>query len=197
MAASARSDEPWDVPGPPAGAAELLLREPGYLVQGHVPWAADLQDPTQEPVVVHCRLDGSRDLLDGDEVDRVLTPPKAERSPGPASGLARQVQTGLGGEHAVRAIHQAGLAGAGPVPAPERSDEMSATEVDPVEILRNWATLATEVAPRTAPIMLLVRAAAATDPEMSATLGEMNRQRLDRMAHNARRLAARAGLRPD
>ena len=96
----------------------------------------------------------------------------------------------------VRAIHQAGLAGAGPVPAPERSDEMSATEVDPVAILRNWATLATEVAPRTAPIMLLVRAAAATDPEMSVTLGEMNRQRLDRMAHNARRLAARAGLRP-
>ncbi len=96
----------------------------------------------------------------------------------------------------VRAIQQRGLAGVGPVPAPERSDEMSDRERDPMVILRGWATLATEVAPRTAPIMLVVRSAAATDQQMATLMDEMDRQRLDRMAHNARRLARHHALRP-
>src|SRR6478672_3009653 len=39
----------------------------------------------------------------------------------------------------IRAIQQAGLAGIGPVPAPDRSDEMSAQDLPPVTILRRWA----------------------------------------------------------
>ena len=35
----------------------------------------------------------------------------------------------------VRAIHEKGLAGAGPTPAPQRSDAMSAREADPSAIL--------------------------------------------------------------
>lgn len=96
----------------------------------------------------------------------------------------------------VRAIQQAGLSGAGPVPAPDRSDEVSATEENPASILRAWATLATEVTPRVAPITLLVRSAAATDADMAALLDDIVEQRLERMAHNARRLAVRGGLRP-
>ncbi len=95
----------------------------------------------------------------------------------------------------IRAIQQSGLTGVGPVPAPERSDEMSAREMDPRAIVRHWAELTIEVAPRVAPITLLVRSAAATDPDMAALLSEINDQRLTRMHHNARRLADRGLLR--
>src|SRR5947209_4612412 len=65
----------------------------------------------------------------------------------------------------VRAIQQAALGGTDSVPAPDRSDALSARETDPDVIVRGWASLSEEVAPRVSPIMLLVRAAAATHPE--------------------------------
>ncbi|TMD40862.1 MAG: TetR/AcrR family transcriptional regulator [Chloroflexi bacterium] len=95
----------------------------------------------------------------------------------------------------VRAIWDKGLAGLGPVPAWQRSDEMASEEEDPRNVIRNWGVLTTEVAPRAAPILLLVRAAAATDPEMAALLKETDQERLVRMEQNARRLFGRAGLR--
>ena len=95
----------------------------------------------------------------------------------------------------IRAIQQAGLAGAGPRPAPDRSDEMSAGELEPRALLRNWAPLTMEVMPRVAPIVLLVRSACATDPDMATLLDEINSERLSRMRHNARRLADRGSLR--
>ena len=85
----------------------------------------------------------------------------------------------------IRAIQHTGLAGAGSVPAPDRSDEMSAQDLAPRAVLRNWATLTKEVMPRVAPITLLVRAAAATDPDMGGLLAEINDERLQRMHHNA------------
>ena len=98
----------------------------------------------------------------------------------------------------VAAIQEAALDGSGDVPAPERSDAMSQGEPDAGAILRNWATLSMEVAPRASPVMLLVRASAAADPQMRDLWDRMARQRLDRMAHNAGRLLAtgqvRAGL---
>jgi AcrR family transcriptional regulator len=90
----------------------------------------------------------------------------------------------------IREIQAAALGGTGPVPAPQRSDHMSASEIDPAAVLRNWATLATEVAPAVTPIIRLVRDAAATDPEMAALLDDINAQRLARMTHNARRLSS-------
>lgn len=115
-----------------------------------------------------------------------------------AAGVSSEtIYKSFGGKAGVvRAIQQVGLSGAGPVPAPDRSDEMSAREQDPASILRAWATLATEVAPGVAPITLLVRSAAATDADMAALLDDISEQRLERMAHNARRLAVRGGLRP-
>ncbi|ABG99426.1 possible transcriptional regulator, TetR family protein (plasmid) [Rhodococcus jostii RHA1] len=88
----------------------------------------------------------------------------------------------------IREIQAAALTGTGPVPAPQRSDHMSASEPDPEVVLRNWATLATEVAPAVTPIIGLVRDAAATDPDMASLLDDINTQRLARMTHNARRL---------
>jgi AcrR family transcriptional regulator len=95
----------------------------------------------------------------------------------------------------VRAIVSKGLEGAGPVPAEQRSDEMQAEERDPRAVIRNWTRLATEVAPRTAPIVLLIRSAAAADSEMADLLAEVDEQRLRRMEANARTLYERGDLR--
>jgi AcrR family transcriptional regulator len=98
----------------------------------------------------------------------------------------------------VSAICEKGLAGEGPEHAEDRSDALQTREPDPRKIMRGIGKLAAEVAPRVAPIMLLVRDAAVSDPEMAALKAELDDQRLERMTQNARRLAdaghLRAGL---
>ena len=88
----------------------------------------------------------------------------------------------------VRAIRDQALAGAGPVHAERRSDRMQASEDDPRAIIRGWGVLAVEVAPRVAPVLLLVREAAASDRELARLQEEMDAARLTRMTHNARTL---------
>ncbi len=88
----------------------------------------------------------------------------------------------------VRAICDQALAGEGPVPAQTRSDHLQASEPDPRAIIRGWGTLTAEVAPRVAPILLLLRAAAATDPQMADLRSEIEASRLSRMTSNASRL---------
>lgn len=95
----------------------------------------------------------------------------------------------------VAAIQEAALQGSGPVPAPERSDRMSLRERDADAVLRQWAALSMEVAPRVSPVMLLVRSSAATDPQMRELWDQMAEQRRERMAHNADRLLATGQLR--
>jgi AcrR family transcriptional regulator len=95
----------------------------------------------------------------------------------------------------VRALWERALAGRAAVPAPERSDRLSSTASDPVEVLRGWGRFTGELAPEGAPILLLVRGAAAGDPEMEALLAEAEAQRRTRMRHNARRLQRRGWLR--
>jgi AcrR family transcriptional regulator len=94
----------------------------------------------------------------------------------------------------VRAIWERGLAGRGPVPAPTRSDQMSADEKNPRVVIAEWGKLTTEVMPLVAPILLLIRATAANDADMAALLAETDRQRRDRMRRNAQRL--KGHLRP-
>jgi AcrR family transcriptional regulator len=88
----------------------------------------------------------------------------------------------------VRALHQRALLGAGDVPAERRSDELARRASDPREVLRGWAALSTEVMPRVAPILLLVRAAAGADAEMAALRREAEDARLGRMTQNAAQL---------
>jgi AcrR family transcriptional regulator len=95
----------------------------------------------------------------------------------------------------VRAIVEKGLAGGGPVPAEQRSDRIRDTEPDPHRILAAWGTFTSEIAPRTAPILMLARDAASSDPEIAALLDEVNAARLKRMTTNARRLADAGHLR--
>lgn len=95
----------------------------------------------------------------------------------------------------VRAIYERGLAGRELVPAPTRSDAISASEANPSALVHKWGALTAEVAPLVAPILLLIRAAAATDPELLALLKEADAQRLKRMGDNAGVLAKRGFLR--
>ena len=68
---------------------------------------------------------------------------------------------------------------------------------DPIRVLRGWGQFTAELAPRGAPILLLIRAAATTDADMATLLAETEKQRRTRMRHNARRLRRRGWLRSD
>ena len=96
----------------------------------------------------------------------------------------------------VRAIRDRALAGAGPVHAERRSDRMQARENDPRRIIRGWGVLTMEVAPRVAPVLLLLRQAAASDRELAKLQAEMDAARLTRMTHNAQTLLKGGHLRP-
>jgi AcrR family transcriptional regulator len=95
----------------------------------------------------------------------------------------------------VRAIRAKALEGEGLVPAQERSDHLHAHNVDGRDIIAAWGALTAEVMPRVAPILLLIRAAAATDPEVETLLEEMDADRLRRMTDNARQLRDHGHLR--
>jgi AcrR family transcriptional regulator len=95
----------------------------------------------------------------------------------------------------VRAIYQRGLVGQQPIPAYQRADEMRERETDPRTIMRNWGTIASEVGSVVSPIARLVRAAAASDPDMAALLKANNDVRERRARHHARFLKQRGYLR--
>ena len=95
----------------------------------------------------------------------------------------------------VRAIRDKALAGEGAAHAERRSDRMQASEDDPRAIVRGWGVLTMEVAPRVAPVLLLVRDAAASDAELARLQDEMDASRLTRMTHNARTLLKGGHLR--
>jgi AcrR family transcriptional regulator len=96
----------------------------------------------------------------------------------------------------VQAIADAALAGVGSVPAETRSNELHRAESDPRAIIRGWGRLTCEVAPRIAPVLLLVRDASA-DPEMATLKNTLEAQRQARMTENARRLSEGGHLRAD
>jgi AcrR family transcriptional regulator len=99
----------------------------------------------------------------------------------------------------VRAIRERGLAGEGPAHAERRSNALQKEERDPRRIIEGWGRLTLEVAPKVMPILQLVAAGAAGDPEMASLRKELDLARLARMRRNARSLARaghlRAGLR--
>jgi AcrR family transcriptional regulator len=87
------------------------------------------------------------------------------------------------------------LTGAGPVPAEQRSDAMQAAEADPANLLRGLGALTTEVAPRIAPLLLLLTAAAETDPALAELRADLETTRLARMTQVAQTLAGKTRLR--
>jgi AcrR family transcriptional regulator len=106
------------------------------------------------------------------------------------------IYKGFGGKPGlVRAIRDRGLEGSEAVPAEQRSDALHSQGLTGEQIIRAWGRFVAEVAPRTAPILLLMRDAAVDDAEMRALQAESDRDRLRRMTHNARRLRAGGHLR--
>jgi AcrR family transcriptional regulator len=97
---------------------------------------------------------------------------------------------------ALAVFHDA-IAGPGPEPAELRADRVSASEPDAERRLRAFGELVGEVTPRVAPLMLLVREAAATDGDAASVWQQMLDERLARMADHARRLAEDGHLRAD
>lgn len=96
----------------------------------------------------------------------------------------------------VRALCLRALGGQGPVPAEQRSDALKATEADPRKVIEGWGRLTAEVAPRVAPILLLLRDAADGDAAAAALREELDESRLARMTDNARHLVDGGHLRP-
>ena len=94
----------------------------------------------------------------------------------------------------IRSLCQRGLEGAGPVPAETRSNALRAGS-DPRELIAGWGRLSMEVAPRLAPLVLLLRVAAHGDAEAAALYEEIDRAKLARMADNARHLHSSGYLR--
>ncbi len=97
----------------------------------------------------------------------------------------------------VRAVAERALEGTGTVPAETRSDALHTGKRDPRCVLRGWGALAAEVAPRVAPILLLVRAGAAHDRDLAGLHDQLTEARHQRMAANAHRLAKGGHLRTD
>jgi AcrR family transcriptional regulator len=95
----------------------------------------------------------------------------------------------------VRELRTHALLGAGPIAAEDRSDQLRELD-DPRAVVRGWAKLAGEVAPRVAPILKLVREAAVLDPTLQELADELDHDRLRRMRANARYLAEAGHLRP-
>lgn len=87
----------------------------------------------------------------------------------------------------VRAVVEQALHGTGQVPAETRSDALDTEDLG--ALLRGWGRLTAEVAPRVAPILLLLDAAAAHDPELTRLAYELDGNRRTRMTDNAQRLA--------
>jgi AcrR family transcriptional regulator len=96
----------------------------------------------------------------------------------------------------IRAMAARALLGTGPVPAEQRSDELQSRERDPRKLISRWGVFVTEIAPLAAPIMLLLRDAAGSHPELRPLIEEVHADRLRRMTDNARRFAAAGYLRP-
>ncbi len=116
---------------------------------------------------------------------------------GQAGVSADTIYKAFGGKPGlVAAIRDRALEGEGAVPAEQRSDALHTRESDPRAITRAWGALVAEIAPRAAPILLLVRDAAVADPVVEALLERMDADRLRRMTENARRLHRAGHLRP-
>ena len=106
-----------------------------------------------------------------------------------AAGVSPEtVYKSFGGKPGVvRQLRERALLGVGAVPAERRSDHLRDLP-DPHDLVRGWARLAAEVAPRVSPVLLLVREASVVDPTMRELSDELDDDRRRRMRANAQAL---------
>ncbi len=97
----------------------------------------------------------------------------------------------------VRAIQKQSLLGAGGPPAEQRSDLAQLSGTNPLALIEQLGRFTAEVSPLAAPIILLIRDAAASgDADMADLLREVDEVRYRRMLSNAQQMEARGLLRP-
>jgi AcrR family transcriptional regulator len=96
-----------------------------------------------------------------------------------------------------RALFDQALAGNDPITTGERATVVKRDEHDPRRRLRAFGAFVSEVAPRVAPVMLLIRVAAETDPDAASLWQHINDERLAGMDRDARQLADEGHLRHD
>ena len=114
-----------------------------------------------------------------------------------AGATADTIYKSFGGKAGLlRAMCEDALNGENPIPAEQRSDAMQASETDPRRMLRGLGTLTTEVAPRIAPLLLLLSTAAEADPAMAQVRADFDAARLARMTQIVQILASKTQLRP-
>jgi AcrR family transcriptional regulator len=146
------------------------------------------------------RYDGTRRRARADEVSRSLvdtaramllsegyagtTIPKVARACGVAVDSVYKRFPGRAG--LVRAVVDDALHGVGQVSAEVRSDALAPDDLP--SLVSSWGRLTAEVSPQVAPILLLVRAAAAADADVVPLAQQLDDQRRSRMRDNAQRL---------
>ena len=114
-----------------------------------------------------------------------------------AGATADTIYKSFGGKAGLlRAMCEDALKGEGPIQAEQRSDAMQASEADPRRMLRGLGTLTTEVAPRIAPLLLLLSTAAEADSAMAQLRADFDAARLARMTQIVQILASKTQLRP-
>ena len=96
-----------------------------------------------------------------------------------------------------RALFDQALAGEGSISTGERAALVKREEHDARRRLLAFGGFVAEVAPRVAPVMLLIRAAAETDPEAAILWQHINDERLHGMERHAQQLADEGHLRDD
>jgi AcrR family transcriptional regulator len=96
----------------------------------------------------------------------------------------------------IMALFHAAIAGNAEISTEDRADRVSQEERDPVRRLHAFGQFVAEVMPRVGPLMLLVRTAADSHPELADIWAGMNAERLARMAQHAERLHEHGHLRP-
>lgn len=94
----------------------------------------------------------------------------------------------------VRAVVEHALRGVGPLAAEDRSDALDAADL--ATLLHGWGRLTAEVAPRVAPILLLLQAGAGHDPDLADLGRQVEADRRQRMEENAERLHTAGQLPP-
>ena len=118
------------------------------------------------------------------------------RSPSRAGVSTETVYKAFGNKAGLaRAVFDAALAGEGPVSTGERAAVVKREERDPHRRLRAFGAFVGEVAPRVAPVMLVLRAAAELDRDAAAVWRRINDERLDGMRRDGAQLAAEGALR--
>ncbi|MGN7800311.1 TetR/AcrR family transcriptional regulator [Leifsonia sp. 22587] len=128
-------------------------------------------------------LDHARDILLADGYAGLSIPAVARACEISAESVYKRFP---GRAALTRAVVEEALRGLGPVDAESRSDTLPADDLP--ALLDGWGRLTAEVSPRVAPVLLLVDAAAAHDPELAELARALADDRRTRMAHNAGRL---------